>query len=321
MKLGVFMNLFSGKKFDDALNQVKELGFEAIEIGAGNFAGKEFCNPEELLQSTEKLNEFIEKINSRGLFISALNCSGNPLHPNKKFADSHINDLELAMELAHRLGITVVNSFAGCPGADENSLVPNWITCPWPSYYADAIKWQWEKKILPFWNKMAKKASRLNLKIGFEMHPGDSVYNPELLLMLREKIGSDSICCNLDPSHLFWQGIDPIISIKKLKDLIVHVHAKDTKIDDDVVRYRGVLDWKHYSDVINRAWSFRTVGYGNDLKFWNSFFSTLRIINFDGVISIEHEDPLMSVEEGLLKAINFLKNSILFKKPTQMWWA
>jgi sugar phosphate isomerase/epimerase len=321
LKIGVFTAVFGDKTFDEALDSVEDLGLEAVEIGAGNFAGKNYCNPQELLENKDKLDNFLMKIKKRNLIISALNCSGNTLHPDKNYSEPNIKDLKQAVELAEILGVPVVNTFGGCPGADENSIVPSWVTCPWPPYYAEAIKWQWEKKLLPFWEGMAKFAKKHNVKFGFEMHPGDMIYNPEVLSLLREKIGMEEISCNFDPSHLFWQGIDPLVAVRHLKDAIVHIHAKDTRVDNTVVEYRGVLDWKHYSDTLNRAWSFRTIGYGHDMKFWNDFVSLLKSIGYDYVISIEHEDPLMSPEEGLNKAVNFLKQAVIFKKPENMWWA
>jgi sugar phosphate isomerase/epimerase len=321
MKLGVFAAVFGDKTFVEALDTAKKLGFSAVELGAGNFAGTKDCDPYVLLKDDDALKRFLNEVEKRGLFISALNASGNPLHPDKEYSRKNKHDLEKAVELAGRIGVKVVNTFAGCPGADESSKTPNWITCPWPPYYADAIKWQWESKIVPFWLKMAEKAKKHNVKFGFEMHPGDSVYNPETLLLLREKVGMDEISCNLDPSHLFWQGIDPIIAVRRLGDMIVHVHAKDCRVDNSVVEFRGCLDWKHYSDILNRAWTFRTVGYGHSLDFWNDFFSILRSVKYDGVISIEHEDPLMSPAEGLNKAINFLKGTVLFESAGDIWWA
>ncbi len=321
MKIGIFAAVFGDKTFEGALDAAKELGFETIELGAGNFAGKKDCNPGELLKDETSLKKFVKEVEKRGLIISALNASGNTLHPDKNYAEENTHDLEKAVELAGKIGVTVVNTFGGCPGADESSKTPNWITCPWPPYYADAIKWQWDEKIVPFWSKMAKKARKFKVKFGFEMHPGDSIYNPEALLLLREKVGMEEISCNLDPSHLFWQGIDPIVAIRRLGSAIVHVHAKDCRVDKSVVEFRGVLDWKHYSDILNRAWTFRTVGYGHSLEFWNDFFSMLRAVKYDGVISIEHEDPLMSPDEGLGKAIEFLRGTILSESVGEMWWA
>ena len=321
MKIGVFAVVFGNKSFEEALDSVKELGLEAIEIGAGNFAGKKYCNPEILLKDKDALKNFKNEVEKRGLIISALNSAGNTIHPDKEIAELNTHDLKLAVELAGKLDIPVVNTFGGCPGGDENSTVPNWITCPWPPYYEKAIKWQWDKKLLPFWNEMAKFAKKHNVKFGFEMHPGDMIYNPEVLLKLREKVGMEEIACNFDPSHLFWQGIEPLVALRDLKDLIVHIHAKDTRVDDYVVEHRGCLDWKHYSDTINRAWSFRTIGYGHGLKYWNDFISLLKSIGYDYVISIEHEDPLMSPDEGLEKAVKLLKSAVIFKELKDMWWA
>ncbi len=321
MKIGVVANVFGDKSFGEALDSTKSLGLEAIEIGAGNFAGKQYCNPGTLLKNKVELNKFVEEVEKRDLMISALNCSGNTLHPDKKYAESNILDLKQAVELAGKIGVPVVNTFGGCPGADDNSSVPNWITCPWPPYYADAVKWQWEKKLLPFWKDMAEFAKKHKVKFGFEMHPGDMIYNPEVLLKLIEEVGMEEISCNFDPSHLFWQGIDPLIAIRKLKDAIVHIHAKDTRVDEFIVKYRGVLDWKHYADTLDRAWSFRTIGYGHGLKFWNDFISLLKSIDYDYVISIEHEDPLMAPDEGLSKAVDFLKKALIYKKLEKMWWA
>ncbi len=321
MKLGMFAALFLDQPLEKALDIAKELGLQAIEIGAGNFATLAHCNPDELLKDDALRMRFVKEVEKRGLTISALNCSGNPLHPDPTYAKRNVHELEQTMELASRIGVSVVISFAGCPGADEQSKVPNWITCPWPPYYAEAIQWQWDKKIVPFWKETAAKAKKLNLKLAFEMHPGDAVYNPEMLLMLRERVGMEEIACNLDPSHLFWQGIDPTVAIRRLGSAIVHVHAKDCYVEQSVVAYRGVLDWKHYGDLLNRAWTFRTVGYGHDLGTWNAFFSALKAVGYDGVISIEHEDALMSKEEGLRKAVSFLQKSMIFQKPGQMWWA
>jgi len=152
------------------------------------------------------------------------------------------------------------------------------------------------------------------------MHPGFCVYNPETLLKLRNAVG-DIIGANFDPSHLFWQGIDPVAAIRKLGPAIYHFHAKDTKIDELNTATNGVLDTKHYSDEINRSWIFRTVGYGHGYQVWKDIVSNLKMVGYDDVLSIEHEDSLMSVNEGLRKAIDFLKEVMIFEKTSGMWWA
>lgn len=320
MKLGVLSALFGDKSWEEACKSAKESGVEAIEVGGGGFLGKNHLNPQELLKDKDKIKKFKDVSDQNGLEISAISVHGNPIHPDPGFSGEHSDDLKAAIELAPQLGVKIVNAFAGCPGAGEDDKYPNWITCPWPPYYSDAVKWQWEERLVPFWKEIAVLAKGAGVKIGLEMHPGDMIYNPEVLLKLREETGEE-VSCNFDPSHLFWQGMDPILGINVLKDAIVHVHAKDSKVNQNVVDFRGVNDWKHYTEIAKRAWTFRTVGYGHGAPFWNDFVSALRIAGYDGAISIEHEDPLMSAEEGFSKAVGFLKGILLYETPGEMWWA
>jgi len=320
LKIGLKSNCYNNKSWIELLDILKEKGIKAVEPAAGGFNGNAHCDSKTLLKSSEELNKYIKAAEKRNIEISAFAVHGNPLHPDKNFAEKHIADLENAIILAGKIGVKAITCFAGCPGASENSIEPNWITCPFPPYFGKSIKWQWEKKVVPFWIEMAKKAKKSNVNIAIEMHPGDVVYNPEALLMLREKVGEETIACNFDPSHLFWQGIDPIFCIRKLGKAIVHVHAKDCKVEPIIVSYRGVMDWKDYGDIENRAWNFRTIGYGHGYLFWNDFVSTLRMIGYDGILSIEHEDPLMSVEEGLNKTIGFLNNVLLQEPAGKPWW-
>jgi len=320
MKLGVLSFVFGDKSWKDACAEIKKAGLDAVEVGCGGFVGKAHCNPVELMKDENKLKSWIDAYKSQGLELSSLSTHGNPLHPDAGFSDPHRQDLKDAIIFAEKIGATIVNTFAGCPGAGPDAKYPNWITCPWPPYFVEGIEWQWEKKVIPFWKEMAKRAKDAGVKFGFEMHPGDTVFNPEALMRLRDAAGVE-ISCNLDPSHLFWQGIDPLMVIKFFGDAIVHVHAKDSRVDDGVVRWRGVNDPKHYTDVRNRAWTFRTVGYAHDKLFWNNFVSNLRMVGYDGVISIEHEDPLMSGNEGLTKAVSFLKEVLLYEDVGEMYWA
>lgn len=320
MKIGVLTVLFGTMSFDEVLDYVSKVGLEAIELGTGNYPGSDHLNVKELLSSDQKIKEYKTKVKDKGLEISALSCHGNPLHPDKGFAETHHNIHRDTVILASKMGIETVINFSGCPGGSEQDKYPNWVTCPWPEDYSEIYKWQWEEKIIPYWKKEAEFAADHGIRIAFEMHPGFAVYNTESLLKLRENCG-DNIGANFDPSHLFWQGMDPIVSLKKLAGTIYHVHAKDCRIDDDNTRANGVLDTKSYGDEINRSWVFRTVGYGHSEEFWRDFVSTLRMIGYDGVMSIEHEDSLMSADEGFKKAVHFLKGIIIKEKPGEMYWA
>ena len=320
MKLGAFNIMFFDVSLDEALEKIKSYGCDAIEIGSGGFTPKKHIDASELIKDDSKCKDLLKKVEKSGLFISALSCHANMLHPNKEFSEKHHKDFRDVVALAGKLGIERVITFAGCPGSSENDLNPNWVTCCWPDYFTETLNWQWDKKIIPFWKEEINFIRKNKVKmIAFEMHPGDSVYNPEKLLKLRNAVG-DEIGCNFDPSHLFWQGIDPVAAVRYLKDCIFHVHAKDSRVEPVVSMINGVLDNKPYSDEINRSWIFRTVGYGNSSQVWKDFISALRLIGYDYVLSIEHEDSLLSSEEGLEKAVKFLKEIILTKPKGSLWW-
>jgi sugar phosphate isomerase/epimerase len=320
MKLGAFNIMFFDQSLEEALKKIKEYGCDAVEIGSGGFTPKKHLNAGELIEDEGRCRQLVKTVEKNGLFISALSCHANMLHPNREFSERHHKDFREVVTLAGKIGVERVVTFAGCPGSSDRDAHPNWITCPWPEYFTEALKWQWEKKIIPFWKEEVQFARKNGVKmICLEMHPGDAVYTPEKLLNLREAAGEE-IGCNFDPSHLFWQGIDPVAAVRKLRECIFHVHAKDSRVEPVVVRVNGVLDNKPYSDEYNRSWLFRTVGYGNDYGFWKDFVSTLRLTGYDHVLSIEHEDSLMSSEEGLEKAVAFLKEVMITRPRGALWW-
>jgi sugar phosphate isomerase/epimerase len=324
MKLGVMAVLFGDKTLKEVCDYLVSQGVQTIEIGCGGYPGKTLCDPEVLLNDPKALQEFKDTIAASGLQISALSCHGNYIHPNKEIAEKFDNDFTNAIKLAKELGVDTINCFSGCPGDSENSIRPNWVVCPWPEDYLETLEWQWNEKLIPYWkNKVAFAKEYGVTKFAFELHPGFCVYNTESLLKLRKAVGPE-IGANLDPSHLVWQGMDPVQVIKALgkENAIFHFHAKDTKIDKYNLAVNGVLDTKHFSDELNRSWIFRSVGYGNDYAYWKDIVSALRLVGYQGALSIEHEDSLMTPIEGLEKAIALLKEVIIFEeKPTEMWWA
>jgi sugar phosphate isomerase/epimerase len=175
--------------------------------------------------------------------------------------------------------------------------------------------------VIPYWTKTVAFLETLGVRqVALEMHPGFVVYNPESLLRLRQAAGP-AIGANFDPSHLFWQGIDPCAAVRALAGAIWHVHAKDTALHDWNVKTHGVLDTKHYREEAQRAWLFRTVGYGHPPFFWRQFVSALRLAGYDGVLSMEHEDSLMSPREGLEKGVRFLQDILLHEPRGAVTWA
>lgn len=322
MKLSVLENLYAARTLEESLTTITGLGVHTVEMGAGGYPGKAHCNPEELLADTAKFNAFVDTFKKFDVEICALAAHGNPVHPDEATAAAYNKDFRNAVLLAEKLGIDTVVGFSGCPGDSEGSKYPNWVTCPWPEDFLKIRDWQWSEKLIPYWKKTAAFAEAHGVThIAFEMHPGFCVYNPETCLKLRNEV-SPVLGANLDPSHLIWQGIDPVAAARYLKGAIYHVHAKDTKIDKYNTAANGVLDTKHYSDELNRAWVFRTVGYGNGESYWRDLVSNLRLCGYDRVLSIEHEDSVMTIDEGLRKAVEFLKPIVMTEdKPRTMSWA
>ncbi len=320
LKLGVFNPIFYDRSFDDCLKSCNNLGLDAIEIACANYTGTTHCDAGKLLANPDDLESFKKKIQDSGLLISALSCHGNPLHPSEEISKAHSQGQRNAIMLAEKLGVDRVVCFSGCPGDSDSSKYPNWVTGAWPDDYPKILEWQWKEKVIPFWQKEAEFAEKNGVdKICIEMHPGFVVYNPETMIKLRENAGK-IIGTNFDPSHMFWQGIDPCVAIRELSDCMFHFHAKDTHLDSQNILKNGVVDAKRYSLLNQRSWYFRSVGYGHDAIVWKDMMSALRLIDYDYVVSIEHEDALLSREEGLRKAVDFMKGVLITEKPSETWW-
>jgi sugar phosphate isomerase/epimerase len=322
VKLGVFTVVYQDLPFAEALDKLAALGVEAVEIGAGNYPGSHHCDPDELLGDADKQRAFKDAVQSRGLVVSALSAHGNPLHPDDRVARGSHETWRKTVQLAGELEIPIVIGFSGCPGDGPDARYPNWVTCAWPDDYLRILDWQWEERVIPYWRAEAAFAREHGVRVALELHPGFIVYNPETMLRLRDAAGPE-VGANLDPSHLFWQGIDPVAAIKELAraDALFHFHAKDTYLDRANVAVNGVLDTKHYGRILERSWTFRTVGYGQGERIWRDVLSTLRTVGYDYVVSIEHEDSLLSLDDGLAKAVDLLRRLIPSEPPAEMWWA
>jgi sugar phosphate isomerase/epimerase len=321
MKVGVFTVILGSMALEVALDYLASTGVKAVEIGTGAFTGTAHCDADALLASDQKAKDFLHAITSRGLQISCLSVHGNPIHPNREIATAHDAAYRRCVLLAQKLGVEVVTTFSGCPGGAPGDKQPNWVTCPWPPEYLEILDYQWKEEVIPYWLGATEFARKNGIhKIALEMHPGFVVYNPETLLKLRQAAGPE-IGANFDPSHLIWQQIDPCAAVRALQGAVWHVHAKDTGMQNWNAKVNGVLDTKHYSDELNRSWIFRTVGYGSPRQFWCDFISALRMTGYDGALSIEHEDSLMTAREGLEKAIRFLQSIILEDPKGDVTWA
>lgn len=321
MKLGVMTVLLGDVSLDETLKYLKGLGVQQVEIGCGGSPGTAHCDARKFMADPSLVDAFMDTVNKYGLEVAALSVHGNGVHPNKAIAADDNEQFEAAVLLAEKIGVKTVVTFSGCPGDSEGSKYPNWVVATWPTDFQTVKEWQWNEKLIPYWKKAGKFAEDHGVRVALELHPGFCVYNTSTMLRLREAVGP-VMGANFDPSHLFWQGIDPVAAIRALKGAIYHFHAKDTAIDPYNTAVNGVLDTPSFADVNNRPWVFRTVGYGHGEDTWRAIFSELRKTGYDGIISIEHEDGLMTTREGLEKAIEVLKRTIIFENDQiDMYWA
>lgn len=322
MELSVFSPILADRSLSEALSFLAAQGVHSMELGCGGFPGAAHADAKKLIENAAELEKLKATIKKHNFTICALSAHSNPVHPNKEVREAARADFSNMCLLAEALGVETVITFSGCPGDFDGAKYPNWVTCPWPPDFLEVLDYQWNTELIPYWREAAAFASAHGVKrIALEMHPGFCVYNPETLLKLRAAVG-DIIGANFDPSHLIWQGIDPVFAIKNLSTAIFHFHAKDTKIDRYNTAANGVLDTKHYTDELARSWIFRTVGYGSDTAIWKDMMSALSAASYPFAVSIEHEDSLMTAEEGLVKAIKFMKDVMITeKKPSSISWA
>ncbi|MFI3238148.1 MAG: sugar phosphate isomerase/epimerase [Lachnospiraceae bacterium] len=312
MEIGIFNPIIGNMPLEEACKFLNSKGIKFMEIGCGGNPGKAHCNPDILLNDEEKFKEFKEILEKYDITPSAFSAHDNPVHPNKDIAAKADKDLTNAFKIAQKMGVEVVVGFSGCPGEDEDARRPNWVTCSWPDSHFEILQWQWNEVLIPYWKKKVAEAKTYGIhKIALELHPGFCVYNVYSLLKLREAVGPE-IGANLDLSHLMWQGAEPVAVIRELgkHNAIFHFHAKDTKIDPYIKAVDGVVDTRHWTEAY-RPWKFRSVGCGHDLLFWKDIVAELRLSGYDYVLSIEHEDSLMSKAEGLEQALSTLRACIV----------
>ena len=320
MRIGVFSVIFQQLPFEKALDKILSYGATAVEIGTGGLPGAHHCNVDGLLGSEEKRKTYLKAVESRGMIISGFSCHWDPIGPDKKVASASDDVFRKTVRLAEMCGVPAVNVLSGLPAGSPADTMPNWVTCPWPPHFLAILDYQWNQIGIPYWRGAATFAESHKVKIGIEMHPGMLIYNVETLLRMRDACGP-ALCANFDPSHLFWNGVDPVAAIRKLGgEAIAHVHGKDCYVDPYNVAVNGCNDNKTYTDIPHRSWTFRSIGYGHDIKVWKDIVSALRMVGYDHVISLEHEDGMMSFDEGVKKGLDALRDAVTVEPPGEMFW-
>ncbi|WP_115863916.1 sugar phosphate isomerase/epimerase family protein [Halorussus litoreus] len=322
MDIGVHTPPLYGESLEDALAYLDGIGVDAVEPGVGGHPGDTHMPRGEYLDDEAAQQELADLLDEYDVRISALATHNNPLHPDDETAAEADTELREAVELADQLDVGTVTCFSGLPAGGPDDEVPNWITAPWPGEHAEAHDYQWEEVAIPYWSELAEYAADHGVDLAIEMHPNMLVYEPSGMLRLREET-NERVGANFDPSHLYWQGIEVTDAIRLLgeHDAIHHFHAKDTKVYDANAQYKGVLDTTPYDEEADRSWLFRSVGYGHGEDHWKDIVSTLRMVGYDGALSIEHEDSLTSSNEGLEKAVAMLQRAVFRDQPGEAYWA
>ena len=309
--IGVFDPAFPDWPLDQMIDKFAAWGVEAVEIGTGGYPNDKHCPAQELLDDPGKLRAWKKKFEDKNIRVMTLSCHGNPVHPDWKTAQRDAATFRRTVALAERLGVEVIVGFSGCPGGAPNDTMPNWVTYRWPPEYAQMIDWQWKEKVVPYWKEAAAFARSHGIrKLAFEMHPNFVVYNPFTLLKLRKAVGEE-IGANVDLSHLFWQGCDPLEVIRMLgkEGCIFHAHMKDTTFYKANVDRYGVLNFAFEKNELAQASeTFRAVGYGHSANAWKEIVRTYMEVGYQGMLSVENEDPILPGEVGVERALTVLKN-------------
>lgn len=295
--------------FDQVLAHAARLKLDMIEICCGNWSTSPHIDLQKMLASEPARRELQARLKDHGVSLSALNCSGNPLDPgpNGKKHDQVTRD---TIKLASLMGVERVVMMSGCPGAPGGQHA-NWITVEWPAEVREWLRWQWDEALIPYWKDLVQYANNLGIrKLCLELHGFQNVYNVRTLHKLRDAVG-ETVGANFDPSHLMWMGADPLVAARALKGAIYHVHAKDTRIDPLVGATNGLIENQLGSNWQERSWNYITLGYGHGEQWWGSFCAALAAAGYDDVLSIEHEDQMMSPVEGVEKSVALLERTVV----------
>ncbi len=312
MKIGMITDSLPGTDFETLLATAARLELDMLEFGCGNWSAAPHLKLDRMLESDSERRDFGSRLSAHGIGISALNCSGNPLHPGEH-GRRHDEVTRKTIKLASLMGVERVVMMSGCPGAKGDASA-NWITTEWPPEVREILRWQWDEVLIPYWRDLVAYANALGVrKLCLELHGHQNVYNVRTLQKLREAVG-ETVGANFDPSHLMWMGADPLAAVRALGEAIYHFHAKDTRIDPVIAGVNGVIETTPGDRFQGRAWNYITLGYGHGELWWRELIAVLAAVGYDDVFSIEHEDPMLPALEGVEKSVEFLRN-VLIKLP------
>ena len=315
MKLGAYTACLHDLPLPEALKTLAGLGLDSAEINSGGFIGTPHLPVDDLRSSSTARSDYLGQFADAGVTLTALNCNGNPLDP--QVGEQQAQDIFDSIELAALLGVKRVVTMSGTPGTQADSERPAWNVLPWHSAYLDVRDYQWNEAAIPFWKRVQAAAADADVKVCLEMHPHNVVYNPATMERLATEINATHVGAEMDPSHLFWQGIDPTLAVRSLGDLVYNAAAKDTRINE-AAKINGVLDDRFSRVPLGQpgalglggdytlsgwptepSWDFVAVGRGHDVEWWRGFLAALEEVDPDMAVNIEHEDQELDQLEGL----------------------
>jgi len=308
MKIGLVTDSLKDQSFEEMLKTCRNLGIGEIELGVGNWSPAPHVQLDEWLESAAKRDEIKGLLKDYGITVSAFNCSGNPLAPGEWGAREDLVTRK-CFRLSEYFGLDKVVMMSGLPAGGPDDKYPNWVVTSWPAETQEMLDYQWNKVAIPYWKELTKAAKDCGVtKLALEPHGCQLVHDVENFFRLKDACGGDeTIGFNLDPSHLFWQGADPIAVARALKENIYHVHIKDVRIERPAA-VNTMLDGKGVLEFADRSWNFVIPGFGHDSHWWSEFIITLRMMGYDDVLSIEHEDYTMDTMAALGKTVSLLKS-------------
>lgn len=308
MKIGMITDSLGALSFGELLDTAAKLGIERLEFAAGNWSRAPHLALDRMLDNASVRREFVAELREHGIAISALNCSGNPLHPGE-IGERHREVTRKTIALAGLMGVERVVMMSGCPGGPGDANA-NWVTTSWPPETQTILRHQWEEVLIPYWRELVAYARGLGVsKLCLELHGHQNVYSVDTFFRLRDAVG-ETVGVNFDPSHLLWMGADPLTAIAALGPSIYHVHAKDTRLEPQTLARDGRIEIRPAEQVADRAWNYVTLGRGHDETWWRGFCRALAAIGYHGVLSIEHEDFELPPLEGITQSVALLRRVI-----------
>jgi sugar phosphate isomerase/epimerase len=314
VRIGLFTDGLKDRSRRDALTWAAAEGITDVEMSVGTWGARTHLDLAALLHDETARDDLRRDLDDTGIRFSAVNAAGNALHPDPAARAEAQGALRGAIELAALLGIDRVVTMAGSPGGRTGG--PIGVFGLWSISNDDEPIWAWqmEHEVGPYWRAMSEwmAGAAPDVRVCLELHPGVSVWTLETYRALRTYAGAN-IGVNLDPSHFWWQGADPIRVIEALAEIgpvIGWCHGKDTTLYPDRIALHGVLDHRFPVDAAWAPWHFSAIGDGHDAATWSRLIHALQRAGHDSVVSIEHEDPSLTPEECIRRSVATLQRAL-----------